>query len=78
MSSSRDEQVRQNALDKGTADQAKQVKPAGLGQRVAILRIAGSPRHETKESQRKQSLLSPYLGRSAVKPGTVSRIAKSG
>jgi RNA-directed DNA polymerase len=34
LSSSRDEQVRQNAPHRGTAGQAKQVKPAGLDQRV--------------------------------------------
>jgi group II intron reverse transcriptase/maturase len=34
LSSSRDEQVRQNALDKGTAGQGKQVKPVGLDQRA--------------------------------------------
>ena len=34
MSSSRDEQGRQNSLDKGTTGQAKQVKPEGLDQRV--------------------------------------------
>jgi hypothetical protein len=34
LSSSRDEQERQNALDKGTAGQAKQVKPAGTDQRA--------------------------------------------
>jgi RNA-directed DNA polymerase len=34
LSSSRDEQGRQNALDKGTAGQTKQVKPVGADQRV--------------------------------------------